>query len=87
LTDHIGPIKLSRNRKTGKRFLAVTELNGDVIYAELDENDKPINAGNRFTREEFNKMLDELDMEPDESTVNFAFSGGDFVERKRPRRL
>jgi hypothetical protein len=62
------PIRLFRNRRTGKRFLAVTEPNGDVIYAGLDENDKPINAGNRDPRDEFNIMLDEFEQEADCST-------------------
>jgi hypothetical protein len=65
-TDKIGPTRLFRNRKTGKRFLAATESNDDVIYAELDENDKSINAGNRFTKEEYNIMLDDLDMEAED---------------------
>ena len=59
MSDSIGHVRLFMNIKTGKRFLAVVEPNGDVIYAELDENDHPINAGNRYPREEFNRMLDD----------------------------
>ena len=81
MSDDIGPTRLYRDRKTGKRFLAATEPNGDVVYAELDENDKPINAGNRYPREEYNEMLDDLEVEADYNTVNFTFSGGKFVER------
>jgi hypothetical protein len=44
-------VRLFRNLKTGKRFLAVKEPNGDVIYAELGENNKPINAGNRYPKD------------------------------------
>jgi hypothetical protein len=81
------PVRLFRNRKTGQRFLAVEEPNGDVIYAELDENDKPINAGNRFPRDEFNRMLDDLEQEADYNTVGFTFIGKEFVPRQRPERL
>jgi len=80
-------VRQFRNGRTGKRFLAVTEPNGDVIYAELDGNDKPINAGNRFPRDEFNNMLDELEQEADYNTVGFTFIGGKFVPRERPERL
>ena len=81
------PVRLYRNRKTGQRFLAVNEPNGDVIYAELDGNDKPVNAGNRFPRDEFNNMLDDLEQEADYNTVGFIFIGGEFVPRQRPERL
>jgi hypothetical protein len=80
-------VRLWRNRKTGKRLLAHEEPDGDVIDAEFDKNDKPINAGNQVPKEEWNKMLDDLDMEADYNTVNFTFSDGKFVERKRPERL
>lgn len=80
-------VRLFRNRLTGQRFLAVEEPNGDVIYAELYENDKPINAGNRFPRNEFNNMLDNLEMEADYKTVPFTFDNGEFIPRQRPERL
>jgi hypothetical protein len=48
--NSIALTRLFRNRKTGQRFLAAEEPNGDVNYPELDENDKPINAGNRYPR-------------------------------------
>lgn len=81
------PTKLFRNRKTGQRFLAAEEPYGDVVYAELDKNDKPINAGNRFPKDEFNSMLDDLEMEADYNTVGFTFSNGKFIPRQRPERL
>jgi len=81
------PVRLYRNRKTGQRFLAVNEPNGDVIYAELDRNDKPVNAGNRFPRDEFDRMLDDLEQEADYKTVGFIFIGGEFVPRQRPEGL
>jgi hypothetical protein len=87
LSKDVGPTRLFRNRKTDQRFLAATEPNGDVIYAELDENDKPVNAGNRYPKEEYNKMLDDLEMEADYNTVNFTFSGGKFVKKENPERL
>jgi hypothetical protein len=87
LSDKIGPIKLFRNQKTNKRFLAAEEPNGDVIYAELDENDNPINAGNRFLKDEYNEMLDDLEMEADHNTVGFTFFGGEFIKRERSERL
>ena len=61
--------------------------NGEDYYAELDENDKPINAGNQFPKDEYNKMLDDLEMEADYNTVNFTFFDGKFIERQRPQRL
>jgi hypothetical protein len=78
---------LFRNRKTGKRLLTAEEPNGDLIYAELDENDNAINAGNRFPKEQYNETLDDYEMEADYNTVGFTFSGGKFVKRKRPERL
>jgi hypothetical protein len=87
VSNNVGPTRLFKNLKTGKRFLAAEEPNGDLVYAELDENDNPINAGNRFPKEEYNKMLNELKMEADYNTVGFTFSGGEFVKRKRPERF
>jgi hypothetical protein len=46
LTDKIGPTRLFRNLKTGERFLAGRKPNDYVVYAVMDENNKPINAGN-----------------------------------------
>ena len=69
-------VRLFRNRRTGLRFLGHKEPNEDVIYAELDINDNLINAGNRFRKEEFNSMLDDLDMEADYNTVGFTFDNG-----------
>jgi hypothetical protein len=77
----------TRCRKTGKRYLAVTEPNGDVIYAELDENDNPINAGNRITKDEFNRMLDELEMVADYNTANFTLFVGKIVKSETPEGL
>lgn len=51
------------------------------------KNDKPINAENRFDKDKYNEMLDDLQMEADYNTVNFTFSNGKFVERKRQKRL
>jgi hypothetical protein len=53
----------------------------------MDKNDKVINAGNRFLKEEYNKNLDDWNMEADHNTVGFTFFDGQFVERKRPERL
>ena len=60
MTDKIGPARLFRNRKIGERFLAAKELNDDVIYAVMDENDKPIN---RFPKDEFIGILGACEME------------------------
>jgi hypothetical protein len=87
LANDVGPVRLFRNLRTGQRFLAAEEPNGDVIYAELDENEKPINAGNRFPRNEYNSMLDDLEMEADHNTVGFTFVDGEFIPRQRPERL
>ena len=43
-------------------------------------------TGNRFPRDEFNRMLDDLEMEADYNTVGFTFIGGEFVPRQRPYR-
>jgi hypothetical protein len=58
-----------------------------VIYAELDDNDNPINAGNRYPKEEYNEMLDDLKMVADYNPVVLTFSGGKFIKRERPERL
>jgi hypothetical protein len=87
LSENTGPTRLFRNLKTGKRFLAAEEPNGDVICAELNESDNTINAENRYPKEEYNKMLDDFEMEADYNTVGFTFSGGKFVKRERPERL
>jgi hypothetical protein len=80
-------VRQFRNRKTGKRFLAAEQPDGDVIYAELDEHDNPINAGNTFPKDEFNSMLDDLELEADYTTVGFTFFNGEFIPRQRPERL
>jgi hypothetical protein len=49
----------------------------------MDENNKPINAGNRLSKDEFAAILGVCDIEADENTVNYTFIGGKFVERKR----
>jgi hypothetical protein len=87
LTNKIGPKRILRNRKTGKRYLAVTKPNGDDIYAELDENDNPINAGIRITKDESNRMLDDLEMVADYNTANFTLFGGKIVKRETPERF
>jgi hypothetical protein len=83
LTDKIGPTRLFRNLKTGERFLAARQPNDYVVYAVMDENNKPINAGNRLSKDEFAAILGVCDIEADENTVNYTFIGGKFVERKR----
>jgi hypothetical protein len=78
LTDKIGPARLFRNRKTGERFLAAKELNDDVIYAVMDENDKPINAGNRFPKDEFIGILGTCEME-EKIDMNSGFYSTDSI--------
>jgi hypothetical protein len=87
MPNDIGPVRQFKNRKTGQRFLAAEEPNQDVIYAELDEKDNPINAGNRFPKAEFNRMLDDLEMEADHNTVGFTFFGGQFIRRQQQDRM
>jgi hypothetical protein len=88
LTDKVGPTRLFRNLKTGERFLAAKQPNDYVVYAEFDENNKPINAGNRLSKEQFVDILSVCDIEADENTVNYTFIGGKFVEKeKKPNRL
>jgi hypothetical protein len=53
LTDKIGSTRLFRNLKTGERFLAARQPNDYFVYAVMDENNKPINAGNRLSKDEF----------------------------------
>jgi hypothetical protein len=50
MTAKIGPTKLFRNRISGDRFLAAEKPNGDVYYADLDENNNPVNACIFITR-------------------------------------
>jgi hypothetical protein len=85
--NKIGPTRLFRNRKTDQRFLAAEEPNGDVIYAELDENDNPIYARNRLPKDEYDEMLDDLEIEADHNTVGFTFFSGEFIKIERPERL
>ena len=73
MTDSNCSVRLFRNRKTGKRLLTAEEPNGDLIYAELDENDNAINAGNRFPKEQYNETLDDYEMEADYDTVGSHF--------------
>jgi hypothetical protein len=82
LSDKIGPTRLYRNRKTGERFLAARQPNDYVVYADMDENNKPINAGNRLSKEQFVDILSVSEIEADGNTVNYTFIGGKFVERK-----
>jgi hypothetical protein len=82
MTAKTGPTKLFRNRISGVRFLVAEKPNGDIYYAQLDEKNNPINAGNRFPKEEYVEMLDNLEMELDENTVPFTFSNGEFIEKK-----
>ena len=74
--------RLFRNLKTGELFLAARQPNDYVVYAVMDENNKPVNAGNRLSRDEFTAILGVSVMEADENTVNYTFIGGRFVERK-----
>ena len=80
-------VRLFRNRGTGQRFLVAKQPNGDVIHAELGENDKPISAGNNFPKDDYNNMSDDLEMEADYNTVGFTFFNGEFIPRQRPERL
>ena len=82
MTDKVGPTRLFRNLKTGERFLAARQSNDYVVYAVMDENNKPINAGNRFSKEEFAGNLGLCDIEANENTVKYSFIDGKFVERK-----
>jgi hypothetical protein len=83
LTGKIGPIRLYRNLKTGERFLAAKEPNDDVVYSVVEENDRPINAGNRFPKDEFLRILCTCDIEADENTVGFTFFNGEFVKKRK----
>jgi hypothetical protein len=57
LTDKIGPTRLYKNLKTSERFLAARQPNDYVVYAEMEENNKPINAGIQFSKEQFVDIL------------------------------
>jgi hypothetical protein len=83
LTDKIGPTRSFRNLKTGEMFLAARQPNDYVVYAVMDENNKPINAGNRLSKEEFADILGFCEIEADENEVNYTFIGGKFVEREK----
>ena len=83
MTDKVDPTRLFRNLKTDERFLAARQPNDYVVYAVMDENDKPINAGNRLSKEEFAGILGLCDIEANENEVNYTVIGGKFVERKK----
>ena len=82
MTDEVGPTRLFRNLKTGERFLAARQPNDYVVYAIMDENNIPINAGNRLSKEEFAAILGVCEMEADENIVNYTCIGRQFVEKK-----
>jgi len=86
LADKIGPTKLFRNSKTGKRISVNEESNGDFIRSERNENDVAINAENRVSREEVNKQLDDDEMDADHNT-SFTMYGGKPVDTKKPNRV
>jgi hypothetical protein len=67
-------------------FLAARQLNDFVVCAVMDGNNKPINAGNRLSKEGFVDILGSCDIEADEDEVNYAFIGGKFVEGKKQSR-
>ena len=74
MSAKIGPTKLFRNRISGDRFLAAEKPDGDVHYTQLDENNNPINAGNQFPKEEYNKLLDNSEIELDKILPLLHFS-------------
>ena len=82
MTDKVGPTRLFRNLKTGERFLAARQPNDYVVYVVMDENNNPINAGNRLSKEQFAEILGVSDMEANENRVNYTYIGGRFVGRK-----
>ena len=43
--------------------------------------------GIRITKDEFNRMLDDLEMVADYNTANFTLFGGKIVKRETPERL
>ena len=83
MTDKVGPTRLFRNLKTGERFLAARKPDDYVVYAVMDENAKPINAGNRLSKEAFAGILGFCDIEANDNEVDYTFIGEKFVERKK----
>jgi hypothetical protein len=67
-------------------IFAARQPNDYVVYAVMDENNNPINAGNRLSKEGFADILGLCDIEADENEVNYTFIGGKFVERKKQSR-
>jgi hypothetical protein len=63
LTDKVGPTRLFRNLKRDEMFLAARQPNDYVVYAVMDENNKPINAGNMLSKEGFADILGFCDIE------------------------
>ncbi|HJT46605.1 MAG TPA: hypothetical protein VJ729_00365 [Nitrososphaeraceae archaeon] len=57
----------------------------DKIYAELDQNDKPISAGNRIPKDDYNKILDDSEMYY--NTIEFILSKGKIMLRQRSERM
>ena len=46
-----------------------------------------LQAGNRISREEYNRILDDENMERDDNTVGFTMFGGEIIRRERPEHL
>jgi hypothetical protein len=48
----------------------------------MDENNKPINAGNRLSKDEFAAILGVCDIEADENIVNYTLSVENLLKEK-----
>jgi hypothetical protein len=73
MTDKVGNTRLFRNFETDERIVAA-ETNGEVIWDDMNEKDVATNTSNRMSKEEFNKMLKDKNMEADEN-IGITFNG------------
>jgi hypothetical protein len=78
-------IRKSHHLKSNSK--STNNNNMSKYYFSLDENENPINAGNRITKDEFNRMLDDLEMVADYNTANFTLFVGKIVKRETPEGL
>ena len=87
LSNNTGPIIRYYVRETGKALVAAVDSSNDVIYADLDDNGRPVSAQNRVPLEDSNKKLKDENMVRDNNTLGFTMFGGKIGSQEKPDHL